>query len=347
MRGTKTAHRLISLPNAEEVREAAVLQAVERLATVPADVAALFRENAEEALRDKDPVEVLSVALAALARVSHLPRSRSLITLEEGSVTLKLMGTIGEVSNAGSLLSRLNRVIGREAADSVRRIEPLFSKADQKEGCLFDVPEGDVFESIMAAAEKFEAQGLELDAPRHLPHEYLENSLGRGGSGGGGRGGGYRGDREGGGRGRFGGDRGGRGGDRGGYRGGDRDFAPRGDRFGGDRERSDRPYGGRGGGDRPFRGGDRDSFPRGGRGGGGDRDFSRPRGERFGGERSFGGDRGGDRPERAPRREWSDSAPASGPKEGGAFTEWSSFGGDRAASKPRNKGAADAFDDKW
>lgn len=309
LRETETTDvTVITPPTPMQVVEAAAKQVMYRLDGVDDEVRAFFAPVARTVLSSKDPQEALEVALAALSGIKEIPEPRSLLTMQEGYITLQMMSAPGRIAKPGNVSAIVARLTGsNEAASQVGKIRLMGGQDEQ--GAAFDVPKA-LAKEILSKADELESRGVKVFAPLTLPaEEGLYDGRGRGrdgdddfferrrrGGGGGGRGGGRGGgggrfsrDRYGGGGGsRSYGDRGDRGdryggggyggGGSGGRRfGGDRKFEDRGDRKFEDRgDRSERKFEDRGDrGSGGMRGWDFDGESRGGSGGRGGKVFNR------------------------------------------------------------------------
>ena len=222
---------------------------------------------------------LLQTALAALSGIQELPEARSLLTLEEGLVTLQMMSEPGRITRPAHISAVVGRVLGAEHRDwaaKVGKIRMLQEEGGQLEGGAFDVPP-ELAKLLLAKEGELRQRSVFLTQPSNLPPEedLYSSSRDAGGRRGGfnggddafwerrrmqqGRNGGGRRDDFGGGgggsRGAFGGGRGGGNGggrreweDRGG-RGGSSRFSGERERRGsfGDKERRDGFGGGRGG----------------------------------------------------------------------------------------------------
>ncbi|CAI5477573.1 unnamed protein product [Closterium sp. Yama58-4] len=243
-----------SPPHPDDVLQASANQSAALISRVHPELAESFLETAEKLLEERGPM-ALAAAIAHLSGFSQPPAARSLLTHEEGYVTVRVIRTAksrnGPLISPRAVMGTLGEIC-RRAADNVGKIKILGER--DVEGAVFDLPE-DVAKELLSL--KID-NGDVFDIPRQLP-TLVDDDV---------RGGrdrdnygrfGARGDR-----GRGGGDRFSRGGDRDrGGRGGDRDRGFRRD-DGGRRERSgswgdvgDRRSSGSGG---SRFGGDRDRF---------------------------------------------------------------------------------------
>ena len=254
---------LVSPPGPKEVMAASARQVLRRLDRVDADVAKFFEPAADAVLESgANARDALAAALAAMSGLLEVPQERSLLSLEVGRATLRVLSRPGRVTTPGHVITIVRNLLGADAAGDVGRIRMLVEEESGECGAAFDVPHARADE-LLACVTELETRGFKLDKPTTLPLADMTDEYG--GGGGGGRGGGY-------GRGRGGGYGRGRGGGYG--RGG-------GGRGGGS-------YGRGGGGGYQSRGGDR-----GGRGGGGGSWGRRDGGDGGGGRSYGGGDRRG------------------------------------------------------
>lgn len=222
LRETETSNvTVIQAPNPRQVVEAAAKEVMYRLDDVDEEVRSYFAPVASTVLASKDPHDALVAALAALSGIKSIPEPRSLLTMQEGYVTLQMMSAPGRIVKPGNVAAIVSRLLGSsDKAGQVGRIRMLGDDASRQSGAAFDVPKS-LADEILAETEELEKRGVSLTVPAALPPEeglYDPAPRGRGGrsrdddrdffeqrrrgSGGGGRGGGG-GGRGGGGGGRF------------------------------------------------------------------------------------------------------------------------------------------------
>ncbi|GFY89227.1 DEAD box RNA helicase [Actinidia rufa] len=130
----------ISLPSVEEVLESSAKQVVATLSGVHPESVEFFTPTAQKLIEDQG-TGALAAAIAQLSGFSRPPSSRSLITHEQGWVTLQLTRDPGYSRgflSARSVTGFLADVYS-SAADEVGKIHLI---ADEKvEGAAFDLPE--------------------------------------------------------------------------------------------------------------------------------------------------------------------------------------------------------------
>ncbi|KAL6513232.1 DEAD-box ATP-dependent RNA helicase 3, chloroplastic [Orobanche gracilis] len=130
----------ISMPSVQEVLESSAEQVVATLTGVHPESVEYFTPTAQK-LFEQQGVDALAAALATLSGFAKPPSSRSLITHEQGLVTLQLIRDTGYSRgyiSARSVTGFLSDVYSA-AADEVRKIHLI---ADEKvQGAVFDIPE--------------------------------------------------------------------------------------------------------------------------------------------------------------------------------------------------------------
>jgi ATP-dependent RNA helicase DDX21 len=192
-------------PSQEDILKAVTRDVTEDLARVERKATETFRKQAEEILKEADPVEILASALAVMSGYTSKVSRRGLLTGTDHSVTIQMVSQ--RPMTVPFACSILRRNLGDEIFSFCKDITMLA----ETPGCVFDVPEA-YEEAVIATV----MPGFELTAITSLPPTIArEQAPGRGGFGG--RGGGGYGGRGGGGYGGRGGGYGGRGGGGGGY----------------------------------------------------------------------------------------------------------------------------------
>uniref|UniRef100_A0A0D6QTU2 RNA helicase n=1 Tax=Araucaria cunninghamii TaxID=56994 RepID=A0A0D6QTU2_ARACU len=201
-----------SAPQPADVARAAGQTAAESIMSVTDSVLPVFRQSAEQLLKNGGvtPVDIIAKALAKIAGYTEV-KKRSLLSSQEDTVTLMLR--VGKVMYTPSYaFTVLKRIIPEE---KISGISGMSLTADGT-GAVFDVPSQDA-DLYLAGQEN--AEGVDIEVPNSLPELQVRNDQPRGnGYSRGGRGGNSNGKSWGGARGGGGGSR--RGGGGGGSRGG-------------------------------------------------------------------------------------------------------------------------------
>lgn len=97
LKSTKVENaELIGSPEPTEVMTHCSRSVLTQLDKVDGGVIEFFVPAAEKLLASPQPTRVLAAALAALAGFRRVPQSRSLLTYEEGAVSIRIMGPPGE-----------------------------------------------------------------------------------------------------------------------------------------------------------------------------------------------------------------------------------------------------------
>jgi ATP-dependent RNA helicase DDX21 len=208
-RHAKIKFEVLPPPSQADILKAVVRDVTEDLARVEERAQKLFEKEAEELLRENNPVEILASALAVMSGYTRDIVKRGLLTGVEAMATVVIRPP--QPTTFPMYMGMLRRVLGDDIFAQCKDITLL----KDEPGAVFDVPEAMV------------ADVLKSGLPRPEVVEVLPPTIEResfGGGGGRGFGGGFGGGRGygGGGRGRgFGGaGRGGYGGGGGGYGGG-------------------------------------------------------------------------------------------------------------------------------
>lgn len=165
-----TGVTVISPPSPEQVVQAAAKQVMHRLDNVDEDVRTYFSPVAKMVLSSRDPQEALEVALAALSGITTIPEPRSLLTLQEGFTTLKMMSSRGRITRIGHIPAIVSKILSREKASQVGRIMLMQDDAENTEGAAFDVPKA-LAEEILSKADELASKGVILSTPTSLPAE--------------------------------------------------------------------------------------------------------------------------------------------------------------------------------
>ncbi|KAL3694990.1 hypothetical protein R1sor_008641 [Riccia sorocarpa] len=128
-------------PSVDEVLNASSHQATEVIKKVHPQLVDVFMPTAEKLLQDEGP-RALAAAIAHLSGFSQPPASRSLITFEEGIMTLRIIRTNkakgGRLMSPRSVMGTLADIYPA-AADQVGKIKIIDDR--NVEGAVFDLPE--------------------------------------------------------------------------------------------------------------------------------------------------------------------------------------------------------------
>ena len=174
---------LISPPGPEQVMAASARQVLRRLDKVDADVQRFFEPAADAVLASgADARDALAAALAAMSGLLEVPQERSLLSLEVGSTTLRVLSRAGRIAAPGHVMTIVRNLLGPQAADDVGRVRMLTESGDSGEtGAAFDVPTARAAE-LLACTPELEQRGFKLDKPTSLPMTDMQDD-GRSGEG--------------------------------------------------------------------------------------------------------------------------------------------------------------------
>eukprot|EP00803_Ostreobium_quekettii_P002508 evm.model.scf_779.5 EVM.evm.TU.scf_779.5 scf_779:35823-41684(-) len=188
MRDTHTQLGLIGPPAPREVMQASTKSVLTRMGAVEPEVVKFFGPAAEKLLSSGDAQQVLAAALASMSGFDRVPKPRSLLTQQEGWVTLRMLAKHGRIQSTGSVMKIVGDLVGEHAFGKVGRIEMIVDHETHKEGALVDLPVDFAIVFLQTAAQNPESKackGLVFDRPKHLPMSACmssyEDSYGRGG----------------------------------------------------------------------------------------------------------------------------------------------------------------------
>ncbi|CAI5535584.1 unnamed protein product [Closterium sp. Naga37s-1] len=154
-----------SPPHPDDVLQASANQSAALINRVHPELAESFLETAEKLLEERGPI-ALAAAIAHLSGFSQPPATRSLLTHEEGYVTVRVIRTAksrnGPLISPRAVMGTLGEIC-RRAADNVGKIKILGER--DVEGAVFDLPE-DVAKELLSL--KID-NGDVFDIPRQLP----------------------------------------------------------------------------------------------------------------------------------------------------------------------------------
>ena len=109
---------LISPPGPKEVMAASARQVMRRLDRVDADVKTFFEPAADAVLGSgANARDALAAALAAMSGLLEVPKERSLLSLEVGQTTLRVLSRPGRVTQPGHVMTIVRNLLGAEAAN--------------------------------------------------------------------------------------------------------------------------------------------------------------------------------------------------------------------------------------
>ncbi|KAJ7545121.1 hypothetical protein O6H91_09G107800 [Diphasiastrum complanatum] len=156
---------LIGPPNQEDVVRSSAQHATMSLKKVHPDLKSVFLPVAQKLL-ESDGVHALAAAMACMCGYTQPPPTRSLLTQEEGWMTLQLTrlrtGNRERLTTTREVMSTISAIYPR-AADQVGRIRII--QEPSLEGAVFDMP----VDLAKLLLEKLTYPGDALSAPKLLP----------------------------------------------------------------------------------------------------------------------------------------------------------------------------------
>eukprot|EP00803_Ostreobium_quekettii_P002697 evm.model.scf_840.6 EVM.evm.TU.scf_840.6 scf_840:56436-62199(-) len=198
LKETHTKMELIGPPPPREVMQASTKSVLTRMSSVEPEVVKFFGPAAEKLLTSGDAQQVLAAALASMSGFDKVPRPRSLLTQEEGLVTLRVSAKHGRIRSTSHVMRVFGQILGDQDSRKVGRIELVMDNETNKEGALVDLPADLAISFLQKAAENADdgaSKGLVFDRPKSLPmsacmpnRDYYDDGNRRQGRGRGGRG---------------------------------------------------------------------------------------------------------------------------------------------------------------
>lgn len=167
----------IDPPGLEDVIGSSSHQAISTIKGVSQKTRDIFLSAAEKLYAEEGPGGV-AAAIACLCGCTEIPTSRSLITYEQGFMTLKVTRPGGLPISSSESVSQFVAQVFPSAANSISRVRML--SESEVPGAVFDLPENMAKELLSLTI----GTGEIVEAPKKLP-KIVEDSFRTGGFGGG------------------------------------------------------------------------------------------------------------------------------------------------------------------
>lgn len=98
-----------------------------------------------------------------------VPKPKSILTQEEGMVTIRALGRPGRINSRNNVMVILNDVMGEIATSRAGSIELISDDDSQMTGALIDLPVDIAVQFLQTAAQpNNKISGLVFDRPPHL-----------------------------------------------------------------------------------------------------------------------------------------------------------------------------------
>lgn len=165
----------IDPPSLEDVIRSSAHQAVTKLQSIPADLRDMFLSTAEKLISEQGP-GALAAAIAHVCGCTELPTSRSLISYEQGFITLKVTRPGGLPIASAQAVTQFVAQVFPSAANSIGRINML--SESEVQGAVFDLPEKMAKDLLSMSI----GTGEIIEAPKKLP-KIVEDAFRAGGFG--------------------------------------------------------------------------------------------------------------------------------------------------------------------
>eukprot|EP00271_Cylindrocystis_brebissonii_P011882 TRINITY_DN29887_c0_g1_i1.p1 TRINITY_DN29887_c0_g1~~TRINITY_DN29887_c0_g1_i1.p1 ORF type:complete len:956 (-),score=164.75 TRINITY_DN29887_c0_g1_i1:1469-4201(-) len=176
-----TTFQKISPPHADDVLRASSTQAVSMIRRVHPELTEVFLETATK-LIEEDGVGALAAALAHLSGFTQPPAAKSLLTYEEGWLTLRIVRSSARNGAPLSSARQVMMALGEAhpgATNSVGKIKIISER--NIDGAVFDLPEKIARELLRMQPSSGDTFDLPKELPRLIESESSSGSFGRGG----------------------------------------------------------------------------------------------------------------------------------------------------------------------
>lgn len=199
IKASETDIEMIGPPNPRDVMHSSTKHVLERMQQVQPEVLKFFEPAATKLMKSGDGAQVLAAALASLSGFAKVPKPRSLLTQEEGKVTLRFLARPGRINGIGGIMNVMTELLGQQSAGrALGQSESIKDEATQMTGILVEMPSMMAMQVLEKASEKNSSlSGIRVDRPKaltldqimkHCPPDSSSSKGGRGGRGRGGRG---------------------------------------------------------------------------------------------------------------------------------------------------------------
>lgn len=175
LRETKTEIEMIAPPTPRDVMQSSTKHVLEKMTKVQPEVLKFFEPAAQKLMGTGDGEQILAASLALLAGFHKVPTQRSLLTQEDGKVTVRLLARPGRMSNLGSVIGVVSEILGHKLdSQDIGKVEMISDKETSMTGALFDLPLECAMQLLKNAAESGdELKGVRVDRPKSLSFQQI------------------------------------------------------------------------------------------------------------------------------------------------------------------------------
>jgi len=175
----------IGAPQRGDIAATAAEETSDKIKAIPETITKVFKDMAEELLKELDPAVALANAFALISGYTKETTVRSVLSCSRGFVTVQAV-TNSEIRHAGYVFVQLENLIGNECRQQVRDMTLLKSRM----GAVFDVPEK-MLQQVLDAKKPWISFERVTEVPELEEKGGRGRGRGRGGRGGRGRGRGF------------------------------------------------------------------------------------------------------------------------------------------------------------
>jgi len=175
VRDSKTAIEMIGPPHPRDVMQASTKHVLDKIKDVQPEVLKFFEPAATKLVAAGNGTQVLAAALASMSGFVKVPRPRSLLTQNEGMVTLRFLARPGRITTIETILTILTDLLDQPGIDRhLGQHENVRDDATQMTGLMVDVPSSMAMQVLESASNKSpKLKGVRVDRPKALTLEQL------------------------------------------------------------------------------------------------------------------------------------------------------------------------------
>lgn len=158
---------MIGPPNPRDVMQASTKSVMEKIQKVRPEVVKFFEPAAEKLLENESGKQILAAALASMSGFTKVPQSRSLLSQDEGMVTLRFVARPGRIVGFGGVLQVITDLLGQNPnGRDLGRYEPAQDERNGLTGVMIDVKAELALQLLQNAAAKHPSlNGIQVDRP--------------------------------------------------------------------------------------------------------------------------------------------------------------------------------------
>ena len=178
IRASQTDIEMVGPPNPRDVMQASTKGVLEKMVKVTPEVIQFFKPAAEKMLERSKGPDVLAAALATMSGFTRVPQPRSLLTQQDGFVTVRILAPPGRLNGFANILHTLSELLDKEInTQSIGRHEMINDRTSQMTGAMVDLPAATAMQILENASIKNpKLKGVVVDRPKALTLDQIAAS---------------------------------------------------------------------------------------------------------------------------------------------------------------------------